>query len=96
MTRGTGNEGNVGAPRPEPAAGGSASCTSALRVLPAESGADAQGDMRDPHICEKNVGRQPDEAAFWKGSARGNLFLLKEVPSRPFSRHLHSSSNSFS
>ena len=94
MTRGTGNEGNVGASRPEPAAGGSASCTSALRALPAEGGADARGNTRID--AEKNVGRQPDEAAFWKGSARGNLFLLKEVPSRPFPRHLHSSSNSFS
>ena len=158
MTRGTGNEGNVGAPRPEPAAGGSASCTSALRARPVEGGSGARGiwgirisakktsggsptkrlsgrgrrnvgaprpepaaggkcllhlrfarpprggrggragdmgvphiceknvgragDMGDPHICEKNVGRKPDEAAFWKGSARGNLFLLKEVPPR--------------
>ena len=27
-----------------------------------------RGDMGEPHICEKNVGRQPDEAAFWKGT----------------------------
>ena len=25
------------------------------------------GDMGDPHICEKNVGRKPDEAAFGEG-----------------------------
>ncbi len=48
------------------------------------------------YLRKKSAGRQPGEAAFWKGSARGNLFLLKEVPSRPFPRHLHSSSNSFS
>ena len=76
------NEGNVGAPRPEPAAGGSRLLHLRFARPPRGERGGRAGDMGDPHICEKNVGRKPDEAAFWKGSARGNLFLLKEVPPR--------------